>query len=600
MAKILHQPTLESIARVEEVIKNNSGLGNYQLWKKLPKKMMYQTFLLILDYLTKSGKISIVNKKINWIHKENIFKQPISSERKEISEEISKEKMSLDAETESLVESLNPDERVILAYLKEKDFKKILEKAGMDETRGLRALQFLSNKNIVKISSKEGKIVDLGDNGVVYLKNGLPERRLIELVSNEKNIKLDEAKQKAKLSDNEFSVALGALKKKALILLEKGEIVFNAKKEEIVKKTLEEQFLEVLPVSLNELKPEQKFALESLKSRKDIVRIEEKKEIEVEITELGKKLAGKDFSKISMIESLTPEIIRDDSWMKKKFRRYDIRSKVPSISGGKRHFVDQARDYARKVWSQLGFREMSGSYCQTGFWNFDALFTAQDHPVREIQDTFYLPIKGKLPDRDIVDAVKKAHEGNFNGSRGWQYKWKEEDPKKVILRTHTTCLSARTLASLRKLKEKNGKFFAVGKCFRNETVDWGHLFEFNQTEGIVVDKNANFQHLLGYLKEFFKKMGFDDVKFYPSYFPYTEPSVEIYGWNKLNKVWMEIGGAGIFRPEVVIPLLGEYIPVLAWGPGFDRSIMEYYNIKDLREMYKNNLKQLREMKIWKK
>jgi len=141
------------------------------------------------------------------------------------------------------------------------------------------------------------------------------------------------------------------------------------------------------------------------------------------------------------------------------------------------------------------------------------------------------------------------------------------------------------------------KYFALGKCFRNETVDWSHGFEFNQSEGIVIDENANFRHLLGYLKEFFKKMGYEKIKFRPSYFPYTEPSVEIDVWHPEKKIWFELGGAGIFRPEVTIPIFGRHVPVLAWGPGFDRMLMNNYKIKDLRELYKNDLTQLRRIKF---
>ncbi len=202
-------------------------------------------------------------------------------------------------------------------------------------------------------------------------------------------------------------------------------------------------------------------------------------------------------------------------------------------------------------------------------------------------------------DKKIIKAVKESHEGGIKGSKGWQYSWDEEEAKRLVLRTHTTALSSKTLSELNK-EELPAKFFAIGKCFRNETVDWGHGFEFNQTEGIVIDKNANFRHLLGYLQQFFMKMGFEKVKFIPSYFPYTEPSVEIYVFHKEKKVWFELGGAGIFRPEVVMPLLGENIPVLAWGPGIDRMMMDYYDIKDLRELYKNDIKQLRNMKFWMK
>jgi len=138
----------------------------------------------------------------------------------------------------------------------------------------------------------------------------------------------------------------------------------------------------------------------------------------------------------------------------------------------------------------------------------------------------------------------------------------------------------------------------VGKCFRNETVDWNHGFEFNQTDGIVVDENVNFRNLLGYLKQFAEKMGFKKVRFRPAYFPYTEPSVEGDVWDEERKEWVEVLAAGIFRPEVTEPLFGKPIPVLAWGPGFDRMLMKFYGIKDMRELYKNNLTKLRKIKFW--
>jgi len=505
-----------------------------------------------------------------------------------------------------LVESLNPDERAILPYLQEKSLKNLVEKSGIETTKAFRALQFLGNKGIVKLKSKEKKIVDLGDNGVIYLKNGLPERRLLNLLEEKQPIDLKEARELSKLSENEFKAALGALKKKALINLQREKIIFSGKKGEVVKKSLEELFIESLPIEFDKMKPEQKLAFENLKKRKDIVEVRKEKEVLIELTELGKDIISKDLKEFKdMIENLSPEMIKSGSWKGKKFRRYDITSKVPGIFGGKRHFVNQAIDYGRKIWTELGFKEMPGGMVQTGFWNFDALFTAQDHPVREMHDTFYIKdkslekvskmMRGKLPDKKIVKLVKQAHETGVGGSKGWQYPWKEDDAKKVILRTHTTCLSAQTLASL---KEKRGKFFAIGKVFRNETVDWSHGFEFYQTEGIVVDKNVNFRHLLGYLKEFYKKMGFEKIRFAPAYFPYTEPSVEISVFHPERKVWLELGGAGVFRPELTIPLLGENIPVLAWGQGFDRIITDYYKIKDLREMYKNDLNQLRKMKFW--
>ena len=91
-------------------------------------------------------------------------------------------------------------------------------------------------------------------------------------------------------------------------------------------------------------------------------------------------------------------------------------------------------------------------------------------------------------------------------------------------------------------------------------------------------------------------MGYTDVKIKPSFFGYTEPSAEIFAYNPVKRQWVEVGGSGIFRPEVTKPLLGFECPVLAWGLGMERIITSYYGINDLREIYKNDLKYLREVK----
>jgi len=494
-----------------------------------------------------------------------------------------------------LIESLSPNEKKILPHLEEKKISEICKKSNLDKVSVVRALEYLQNKKIVNLSTKTKKIVEIGLNGALYKKKGLPERRLLHLLSEKRIIPLQEAQKQSKLSNDEFKASLGALKKKALIELKNQKIILNANKEEIAKKSLEESFIESLPLEYDSLSPEQLHALNSLQNRKNIVYILEKKIIKIEPTELGKELIKKGIKTDNLIEQITQATLKSEkNWKRKKFRRYDVTSQVPAITGGKRHFVNQATDYARKIWTDMGFREMTGNIIQSSFWNFDALFTAQDHPVREMHDTFFINKKTKLPDKKLVKAVKKAHEKGVAGSKGWQYNWDEEEAKTMVARTHTTCLSAQTLAQL---KDKKGKFFAVGKCFRNETADWSHGFEFNQTEGIVVDPNANFRNLLGYLKQFAKKMGFEKVRFRPAYFPYTEPSLEGDVWNEEKKEWVELIAAGIFRPEVTKPLLGKPIPVLAWGPGFDRMIMKIFDIKDMRDLYKNDLSQLRKMKF---
>ncbi len=502
--------------------------------------------------------------------------------------------------SDKVIESLSPNEIKILPYLKERDVGRICEHSGLDRTSVLRALEYLGNKNIILLSRSKKKTVEIGVNGALYRKKGLPERRLLNLMNEKRILRLEEAQEESNLSDDEFKASIGVLKKKALIEMKNGKIILTERKEEISKKSLEERFIEMLPLDYNSLSQEQLRAFKSLERRRDIVQVKEEEVIEIHITPLGEEIIKNGKKTGELIEAVTPKLIEKESlWKGKKFRRYDLVSPLPLISGGKRHFTSQAMDYARKIWTEMGFKEMTGNLLQSSFWNFDALFTAQDHPVREMQDTFFLSRnqEGELPDKKIVRAVKEAHEKGVDSSKGWQYNWNEEEAKRLVLRTHTTCLSAQTLANLNR-KDIPAKFFAIGKCFRNETVDWSHGFEFNQTEGIVVGKGLNFRNLLGYLKEFFNKMGFEKIRFRPSYFPYTEPSVEIEVFHPEKKIWLELGGAGIFRPEVVIPLLGENTRVLAWGPGFDRMIMDYYQIKDLREMYKNDLSQLRKMKFW--
>ncbi|MFH0711519.1 MAG: phenylalanine--tRNA ligase subunit alpha [archaeon] len=510
-------------------------------------------------------------------------------------------------EEKLIVESLSPMEREILPALGGKflDVDVVAEKVGLDRTSILRAVGFLKNKDLVEIESLEKSVVILGILGINYLKKELPERILLGKLAEKKAILIGEIRNVCGLNENEAKIALGTLKKKALVEIKDGRVNLNAKPEEVTNKMIEEIFMEKLPMDLDTIADLDKLAFANLRGRKDIVEVEERKSVRVKLTRLGEKISKMNLGD-DLIEALTPKILRGSGWKGKKFRRYDLTSAVPRVYGGKRHFVNQAIDYAKSIWLEMGFKEMSGNLVESGFWVFDSLFTAQDHPVREMQDTFYIKdVKsavgsGKWEVGSVWEKVKKAHEGGIDGSKGWQYKWSEEEAKRVLMRTHTTSLSARKLLEIGKNKEFPAKYFALGKCFRNETVDWSHGFEFNQTEGIVVDENANFRQLLGYLKEFYRKMGYKKIRIRPAYFAYTEPSLEVDVFHPDKKKWVELGGAGMFRPEVTIPMFGRHIPVLAWGQGFDRIITEFFGISDLREVYKNDINKLREMKFWRK
>jgi phenylalanyl-tRNA synthetase alpha chain len=502
-------------------------------------------------------------------------------------------------EEEKIIESLSPIERKVLPHLRSGELDKISEKSNLDKTSVLRAVEFLKKKGLVESVQTEKKFVVLGINGIYYQKKQLPERRLLVELGKKQRVTFGEIASLCKLNENEVKVAIGILKRKALVEIVDGKVSINAKENEINKLMPEELLIEKLPLEVEKLAPEEKFAVENLKSRKDIIAFEDRKEHSITLTKLGEKISSMKLDE-DLIEQVTSKLINSQGWKGKKFRRYDLSSQSSKLYGGKTHFVNQSVEYGKRIWLDMGFKEMTGSKVVSSFWNFDALFTAQDHPVREMHDTFFIKdVKAKLPEKKLVEQVKKSHEKGVGGSKGWNYEWKEEPAKRVCLRTHTTSASAMALAKL-KQEDLPVKYFSLGKVMRNETVDWKHGFEFYQTEGIVVDENANFRNLLGYLTEFYKKMGFEKVKFVPSFFPYTEPSVEIQVWNSERKEWVELGGAGIFRPELSIPLLGKAVPILAWGQGFDRIIMDAYKIKDLRELYSNNIKQLREKEFWKK
>lgn len=502
---------------------------------------------------------------------------------------------------DKLVESLHPLERRILPLLYNNiSLKELTEKSKLKDVEVMRALQWLENKNILKLRKEVKEIINLDDNGEFYLQNDLPEKRFLKNLHKELSFK--EIKEKTGLNDDEFNISLGLLRKKGSIEIKKDKIIrTKLSKDFLEKESLEEKFLKKLPLEIKDLSKEEEYAFNELRKRKNIIKVDLAKDFFVELTYLGNKLKNVKLDE-DFIEKLTPELIKTGEWKGIKFRRYDIKINVPKIYPGKRHFVNQAIEYTKKIWLEMGFKEMTGNILQTSFWNFDALFTAQDHPVRELQDTYYIkdPKFGKISNRMIMENVKKTHEDGWTTkSKGWQYKWNIDEARKNVLRTHTTVLSARTIAVL-KQSEIPAKFFAVGKCFRNETMDWKHSFEFIQSEGIVVDKNVNFKQLLGYLKEFFQKMGFEKIRARPSFFAFTEPSLEIDAFHPEKKEWIEMAGAGIFRPEVVKPLLGKDIPILAWGIGIDRTIMDYCKINDIRDLYKNDLKQLKEMKLWTK
>ncbi len=497
-----------------------------------------------------------------------------------------------------IIESLGESEKKVLRFVnKDTSFEDLVKLSGLKEIVVMRSLQWLSNKKLVDLKKVETEFLYLGNNGKKYVKEGLPEYLFLKELS--KKSVVSKKNILKVISQEELNACIGLLKKNGLVEIEKKDDLFfsitPSGKKALEKDFFGQNFLKTFPRSFESLNGDEKALLSNFLKRKDIIVREKKVDWFASITSLGSRVASSKLLDVSFHEKVSYDLIKSGKDV--EFKKYDVDAKVPSISIGRKHLVSEAKKYIKSIWLELGFEEMSGNQVQPSFWNLDALFVPQDHPAREMQDTFY--IDGyKSVDNKLFDKVKKVHiNGCSSNSRGWGGSFSREVSESLMLRTHTTVLSALKFVDLKK-EDLPKKFFVVDKNFRNEALDWKHLFEFHQVEGIVVDLDGNLPKLKGYLKEFFAKMGFSDVRIRPAHFPYTEPSAEVEAFNPVKKEWVEMGGAGIIRPEVSKTLLGFECPVLAWGLGMERIISKYYDIVDIRNIYKNDFEYLKNVKVF--
>lgn len=430
----------------------------------------------------------------------------------------------------------------VLSKKKELTVANIAKETGLNEDSVRRIVESLKTSGYAATETSEAHKAKPTQELLDYYKSEFPEFSVFKKALSGASV--------ADLSAAEKSIGIQWARTKGFVSIEKGKLVPMKKKGDIT------------PV------------LERMRAACDQIKESGTTEFKVVEEELfERRLLEKDISRTIMVKYTGKPI--------KLEAGFDVNVPAANASLGKNHPITKITKKIKSIMTELGFQEMDGSIIESSFWNFDALFQPQDHPARELADTFYLDQEIQLPkDKKLVDRVKKAHED------GWKYRWNPEEAKKAVLRTHTTCLSARYLAAIKDKKPR--KYFAIGRVFRNEATDYSHLAEFHQVEGIIAWENATFTDLLGTLKEFYRKLGFEKIRFRPSYFPYTEPSLEVEVYFEEKKQWLELGGAGIFRPEVSIPLAGVY-PVLAWGLSLERPLMLLLELDDIRTFYKNDL-----------
>lgn len=286
---------------------------------------------------------------------------------------------------------------------------------------------------------------------------------------------------------------------------------------------------------------------------------------------------------------ITAAMIASGTWKDEVFKPYNFDAEGQDVEGGHLHPLLKVRAEIREIFIGMGFEEMpTNNYVESSFWNFDSLFQPQQHPARDAHDTFFLkdPALASNFPPDYLERVKEVHSKGGYGSIGYRYDWKVEEAKKNILRTHTTAVSARMLYKLAQTGFKPSKFFSIDRVFRNETLDATHLAEFHQIEGLVADYDLNLGNLMGVIQQFFNRMGINDIRFKPAYNPYTEPSMEIFGYHPLLKKWVELGNSGMFRPEMLLPMgLPENVRVIAWGLSLERPTMIKYGIPNIRDIF---------------
>ena len=291
------------------------------------------------------------------------------------------------------------------------------------------------------------------------------------------------------------------------------------------------------------------------------------------------------------IGALTPEMLAAGGWKKNPLREYNIHTPASRVLLGRRNPYGEYLQWVKDKLCSLGFEEFDGPLVETEFWNSDALFMPQFHSARDIHDVYYVknPSHAKKIDQPWLDRVAAAHENGGNtGGRGWGYRFDQDFTRRLILRSQGTVLSAKQLPKAK----VPGKYFGIVRCFRYDQVDATHGADFYQTEGIMLGEEVNLKTLLGLLEMFATEVaGAEEVRYVPGYFPFTEPSIEVHIKHP-SLGWFELGGSGIFRPEVTLSL-GIEVPVLAWGLGIDRMALMHLGLRDLRDLFSQDIESVR-------
>jgi len=521
----------------------------------------------------------------------------------------------------STVKNLHPLEvKIILHYKKgdELTIDKIEKDLNLKSGNGNQALSWLSGKGIVQELRRETRLLyELTDLGREWKTKGTPEERLVEFAAQKAGLSLPEAASSLGMENKDAGSAFGVLSKMGLLAMDgqkrlvPGPFLKNGRPEgegaqflSAIRGLLEKAAaLEDAQLSDLQLNETEKSAIKGIAKKRGAAdapfRIIERETVVYGFS-AGSQTADRDALAAALaaagitggeIGTLTPEMLADGSWKGKTFRSYNVQVPPTRLTPGRTNPYAQFLEDVKDKLTSLGFEEFDGPLVETEFWNSDALFMPQFHSARDIHDVYRIarPSHAASIEEPWLSNVAAAHQnGGATGSRGWSYNFDRDFTRRLILRSQGTVLSAKTLPGAK----IPGKYFGIVRCFRYDKVDATHLPDFYQTEGIVLGEEVNLKTLLGMLEMFALEVaGAKEVKYVPGYFPFTEPSVEVHIKHPVLG-WFELGGSGIFRPEVT-ESLGVHVPVAAWGIGIDRMALMALGLNDLRELFSYDIEDVR-------
>ena len=374
---------------------------------------------------------------------------------------------------------------------KKLNLKRLLEETKLGRDEAMWAVQNLEMEGLVEAQREAREDAALTDEGRKYAREGLPESALlVRLGAGPVEIR--------KLAGKEEQIGFMWAKKKGLVTIDRGIVKLTEKGKEKASRGLEEEkILKGIGADKDAYEKYKDTETVSEFRGRGILETKSREEVaEIAITPKGMKVTAAEDKSSEGLEGVDRNVIKNRLWVGKNFREYNVEAPVEPKEAATAHPLRRTIDQLKNAYLSIGFREVSGPVIGPSFWNFDYLFMPQDHPAREVQDTFFLSSPKTLPigEKNLVNRIKEEHE------KAWHIEWSEDIAVQAIPRTHLTSVTGRYMNEIVNDIGKNPdkyelpvKIFSVGRVFRNENIDYKHLADFYQSDGIIIGRNLTLE-----------------------------------------------------------------------------------------------------------